>query len=249
MTIMKDDIYSLIGLSTREIEIYKALLSLGASSIRTIADKAGINRGSTYESLKTMQQKGIVTYQPKGKRRLFTAVNPDILLQLAEDRRQGLNRAMHELKLNVIPELQHLKPDFNTANVQFYEGDDGIEHVLKDLLVTVSNSDADSYSVFSSKPIRKHLYRPFPNFTNQRIQRGINVRAIAIGDGGEDALLSERKWIKTAGKVDAAYIAIYPPKCAIISLASENYPTAVVIDSAEVAAAQKIIFDTLWRML
>ncbi len=249
MTIMQNDIYNLLGLSTREIEIYKALLSLGASSIRTIADKSGINRGSTYESLKEMQLKGIVTYQPKGKRRLFAPVDPDILLQMAEERRQGLDKAMEELKLNIIPELQHLKPDFNAANVQFYEGDDGIEHVLKDLLVTVSNSDADSYSVFSSKPIRQHLYRPFPNFTNQRIQRGINVRAIAIGDGGEDALLSERKWIKTEGKVDAAYIAIYPPKCAIISLASENYPTAVVIDSAEVAAAQKIVFDTLWDLL
>lgn len=249
MTIMHKDIFSLLGFSPREIEIYKALLTLGASSIRTIADKAGINRGSTYESLKDMQQKGIVTYQPKGKRRLFAPVEPDVLLQLAEERRQGLDRAMDELKLNIIPELQHLKPDFNIANVQFYEGDDGIEHVLKDLLATVSASDAESYSVFSSKPIRQHLYRPFPNFTNQRIQRGINVRVIAIGDGGEDALLSERKWIKTEGKVDAAYIAIYPPKCAIISLASENYPTAVVIDSAEVAAAQHIIFNTLWRLL
>ena len=246
---MHKDIFSLLGFSPREIEIYKALLTLGASSIRTIADKSGINRGSTYESLKDMQQKGIVTYQPKGKRRLFAPVEPDILLQLAEERRQGLDRAMDELKLNIIPELQHLKPDFNIANVQFYEGDDGIEHVLKDLLATVSSSDAESYSVFSSKPIRQHLYRPFPNFTNQRIQRGINVRVIAIGDGGEDALLSERKWIKTEGKVDAAYIAIYPPKCAIISLASENYPTAVVIDSAEVAAAQHIIFNTLWRLL
>lgn len=249
MTIMPNEIFNLLGLNPREIEIYKALLSLGASSIRTIADKSGINRGSAYESLKEMQLKGIVTYQPKGKRRLFAPVDPDILLQLAEERRQGLERAMEELKLSIIPELQHLKPDFNAANVSFYEGDDGIERVLKDILATVGNSDADSYSVFSSKPIRKHLYRPFPNFTNQRIQRGINVQVIAIGDGGEDAMLSERKWIKTEGKVDAAYIAIYPPKCAIISLASENYPTAVVIDSPEVAAAQQIIFNTLWRLL
>ncbi|WP_372833022.1 hypothetical protein [Pontibacterium sp.] len=29
----------------------------------------------------------------------------------------------------------------------------------------------------------------------------------------------------------------------------ENYPTTVVIDSAEVAATQKIVFDTLWGLL
>lgn len=249
MTIMNNEIFELLGLTPREIVIYKTLLSLGASSIRSIAYKSGINRGSTYESLKEMQRKGIVTYQPKGKRRLFSPVDPDYLLQLAEERRSGIESAIDTLKQSIIPELQHLKPDFNTANVQFYEGDAGIEHVLKDILSSVTNSERDSYSVFSSKPIRKHLYRPFPNFTNQRIQRGISVQVIAIGDGGEDAELSERKWIKTEGKVDAAYIAIYPPKCAIISLASDNYPTAVVINSAEVATAQKIIFDTLWRLL
>lgn len=153
------------------------------------------------------------------------------------------------LKNSIIPELNQLKPNFVTANVQFYEGDDGIEYVLRDILSSVAESAARSYSVFSSKPIRSHLYRPFPNYTAQRVQKGIAVRVIAIGDGGEDAELSERKWIKADGYVDAAYIAIYPPKCAIISLASNNYPTAVVIDSAEVANAQKIIFDTLWKTL
>jgi len=246
---MNEEIYGLLDLSRREIQIYRSLLSLGPSAIRTIAEKAGINRGTTYELLKQMQQKGIVTYLPKGKRRFFTAREPDILLQLAEDRRESLDQAIDQLKTRVIPDMHHLMPDFNTANVSYYEGDSGIELVLRDILNTVAQQDSRSYSVFSSKPIREHLYRPFPNFTAQRIAKGIEVNVIAIGGGGEDAELSARKWIKTAGKVDAAYIAVYPPKCAIISLASANYPTAVVIDSKEVAAAQKIIFDTLWGLL
>lgn len=246
---MNEEIYGLLDLSRREIQIYRSLLSLGPSAIRTVAEKAGINRGTTYELLKQMQQKGIVTYLPKGKRRLFTAREPEILLQLAEDRRESLDQAIDQLKTRVIPDMHHLMPDFNTANVSYYEGDSGIELVLRDILNTVAQQDSRSYSVFSSKPIREHLYRPFPNFTAQRIAKGIEVNVIAIGDGGEDAELSARKWIKTEGKVDAAYIAVYPPKCAIISLASTNYPTAVVIDSKEVAAAQKIIFDTLWGLL
>lgn len=246
---MNKELFELLGLTKREITIYRALLSLGPSAIRAIAEKAGINRGTTYDCLKEMQQKGIVTYLPKGKRRLFSAREPEVLLQLAEERRHSLNSAIDQLKTKVVPELHHLMPDFNTANVSYYEGDSGIEQVLRDILNTVSKQSPKSYSIFSSKPIRKHLYRPFPNFTAQRIQKGIEVKVIAIGDGGEDAELSERKWIKTEGKVDAAYIAVYPPKCAIISLASSNYPTAVVIESKEVAAAQKIIFDTLWGLL
>ena len=244
-----DKIFEQLGFSAREVTLYRTLLSLGPSSIRTIAEHAGINRGTAYECLKEMQLKGVVTYLPKGKRRYFSPRAPEVLLEMAEEKRQSLDNAIDQLKTRLIPDLNHLRPDFSTANVQFYEGDAGIELVLKDILSTVSSQQQKEYCVFSSKPIRPHLYRPFPNFTNQRIQRGIGVRVIAIGDGGEDAELSERKWIRIDGKVDAAYIAVYPPKCAIISLASENYPTAVVIDSSEVATAQKIVFDTLWGLL
>lgn len=246
---MENEVLAQLGLDERAVAIYRALLALGPSSIRTIAERAGVNRGSTYECLKALQQQGIVTLLPKGKRRYFSAREPEVLLQLAQERQNRLELAMRQLKSRIIPELHHLKPDFSAANVQFYEGDAGIEQVLRDILNRVGEQADPVYSVFSSKPIRRHLYRPFPTFTAQRIARGIRVRVIAIGDGGESAKLSERKWIRTQGPVDAAYIAIYPPRCAIISLASDNYPTAVVIDSREVAAAQKIIFDTLWGLL
>jgi len=246
---MESEVFAQLGLDERAVAIYRALLSLGPSSIRTIADKAGVNRGSTYEYLKAMQQQGVVTYLPKGKRRHFSAREPEVLLQLAQERQQQLTLAMRQLKNRIIPDLYHLKPDFSAANVQFFEGDAGIEQVLRDILNRVGSAAEPVYSVFSSKPIRRHLYRPFPTFTAQRIARGIRVRVIAIGEGGESAELSERKWIRTEGSVDADYIAIYPPRCAIISLASDNYPTAVVIDSSEVAAAQRIIFDTLWGLL
>ena len=238
-----------LGLSTKEAIIYQSLLSLGPSPIRTIAEKSEINRGTTHECLKSLLLKGVVNYLPRGKRKLFAPRDPEVLLQLAEKQQNDLDSAIAQLKTTVIPDLQHLKPDFAASQVQFYEGDEGIEFVLRDILSTVQSSEQKDYAVFSSKPIRSHLYRPFPNYTNLRIKKGIEVRVIAIGDGGEDAELSQRKWLKTEGKVDAANIANYPPKVAIISLASNNYPTAVVIEAKEVAAAQQIIFNTLWGLL
>lgn len=238
-----------LGLSQREINIYLALLKLGSASIRDIADQAGINRGTTYETLKELAGKGIVSYFPKGKRRIFSAEPPEKLLDIAEEKKQSLEASIEEMKLRLIPQLNHLKPDFNVGNVRFYEGDTGIEFVLKDILSTVAQQPGKTYSVFSSKLIREHLYRPFPNYTQQRIRKKINVRVIAIGEGGEDADFSERKWIDAKGRVDASYIAVYPPKVAMISLASREYPVAVVIDSPEIASAQQIIFDTLWSTL
>ncbi|MRI31409.1 transcriptional regulator [Endozoicomonas sp. OPT23] len=246
---MNLDILEQLGLDQKEISLYLALLKLGTASIRDIAAEADINRGTTYETLKAMAGKGIVSYFPKGKRRVFCAEPPEKLLDLAEEKKQFLEQGIEEMKHTLIPQLNHLKPDFNSGNVRFYEGDSGIEFVLKDILHTVEKQEQRSYSVFSSKPIREHLYRPFPNYTQQRIRKKIDVKVIAIGDGGEDAELSERKWIETSDKIDASYIAIYPPKVAMISLASKDYPVAVVIDSNEIARTQQIIFDTLWNTL
>ncbi len=238
---------AVLDLDEREIAVYQALLQLGPASIRDLAAKTNINRGTTYETLKTLVTKGIVNYLPKGKRRVFQAEDPERLLDIAEAKKQALDATLNELRTDIIPSLKHLKPEFTTGNVRFYEGDDGVELVLRDILNSVDQQDTKSYSVISTQALREHLYRPFPTFTKQRIKRGIHVRVLAIGEGGDEAQLAERKWLK--GEGDASYIAIYPPKVAMISLAENNYPVVVVIDSEAISGTQKMMFDTLWNAL
>ena len=188
----------------------------------------------------------IVNYLPKGKRRIFQAEDPSRLLALAEEKQQELEATLASLKTEIIPALRHLKPEFATSNVRFYEGDEGVEYVLKDILSSTDKGDK-SYSVISTQALREHLYRPFPTFTKQRIAKGIFVRVLAIGAGGDEAELAERKWMK--GEGDASYIAIYPPKVAMISLTKNDFPVAVVIDSDAISGTHQMMFDTLWNAL
>lgn len=244
------EILRVFGLEPRETRIYLALLESGPASIRDIADRAGINRGTTHELLKRMQQKGVVSYFPKGKRRHFSAEPPTRLKELALNHQAQVTEAMELLEDKVIPQLAHLRPATGNADVHYYEGDDGIELVLKDILNTVSELPDRQYSVYSAKAIRKHLYRPFPNYTRQRIKLGIEVRVIAIGEGGEEAALADRKWIDEKSSENAgSYIAIYPPKLALISLSEGDLPTAVVIQSPTIANTHLTIFNTLWNTL
>lgn len=244
------EVLRVFGVEPRETRIYLALLESGPASIRDIADRAGINRGTTHELLKRMQQKGVVSYFPKGKRRHFSAEPPSRLKELALNHQSQVLEAMDLLEEKVIPQLSHLRPVTGNADVHYYEGDDGIELVLKDILSTVSEQENRSYSVYSAKAIRKHLYRPFPNYTRQRIKLDIRVRVIAIGEGGEDAPLADRKWIDEKSSENAgSYIAIYPPKVALISLSEGDLPTAVVIQSPTIANTHQTIFNTLWNSL
>ncbi len=246
---MQLDALTSLDLSERQVLIYQTLLRLGPASIRDIAAEAGVNRGTTYETLKALATRGIVSYFPKGRRRVFQAEDPERLLQLGERKQQALGQVMEQLRRDIIPALKSEQPEFSPGNVRYYEGDDGVELVLRDLLDSAEKLDTPAYSVISTKTLREHLYRPFPNFTRQRVSRGIGVRVIAVGDGGDEAELAERKWLPAVAGSDASYIAIYPPKVAIISLAQQNYPVVIVIDSPAIASTQQLMFDTLWTLL
>lgn len=244
------DVLKQLDIDPRESRLYMALLANGPGSIRDVADKAGLNRGTAYELLKNMHQRGIVSYFPKGRRRFFSAESPERLLVLAHQKKQQVEEAVMRLESDILPSLHALRPETSSTQVRYYEGDNGIEWVLKDILATVSASSSKEYSVISTKLIRNFLYRPFPNYTRQRIKAGIKVNVIAIGEGGEGAELSERKWIQgTPLSQSAAYIAIYPPKMAMISLTKGDLPTATVLESEPVVATQQLMFDTLWSMI
>lgn len=249
MTTSKTQTLSELGLDRRQVQIYQSLHKLGPASIRDVAAEAGINRGSTYETLKQLVTKGLVSYFPKGRRRVFQAEDPERLLSLGESKQQALAQAMEELRKDIIPSLKQARPEFSPGNVRFYEGDDGVELVLRDILNSTARNAEKGYAVISTKTLRQHLYRPFPNFTRQRVQKGIRVRVIAVGEGGDDAELAERKWLPASADTDASYIAIYPPKVAMITLADRNYPVVVIIDSAAIASTQQLLFNTLWQLL
>ncbi|WP_170150223.1 TrmB family transcriptional regulator [Parahaliea mediterranea] len=249
MTTIKLDALHHLDLDERQVKIYRALLKLGPASIRDVAAEAGINRGTAYETLKQLATKGVVSYFPKGRRRVFQAEDPERLMNLAESKQQALNQAVEQLRNDIIPALKQTQTPFSPGNVRFYEGDDGVELVLRDLLECAGRDPKRGYSVISTRSLREHLYRPFPNFTRQRVERGIRVRVLAVGAGGDDAELAERKWLPAGEGTDASYIAIYPPKVAMITLAAQNYPVVVIIDSPAIAHTQQLLFDTLWGLV
>ena len=239
-----------LGITGRQTDLYLTLLKLGPSSIRDIASSAGINRGTVYEELKRLRTMSLVTYFPQGKRKFFCAEPPDVLVRRARQIQQQTNEAADRLEQEILPNLQEIMPDTTQTSVFHYEGDEGVEYVLRDILNTVGNSTEKHYRVYSSRRIRKYLYRPFPGYTRARVKAGIHVNVLAIGEGGEDQPLSDRKWIKDTKQDQAAsYVAIYGTKCAMISLLGGDYQTVVIMDSEGISSAMKISFDALWTRL
>ena len=92
------------------------------------------------------------------------------------------------------------------------------------------------------------MYDDFPSFSDVRVAKGINVKVIAIGKGGELRGMDERKWLDLESETPT-YIIIYPGKTAYISLNAKKEPVGVVIENDGVYETQKGIFDQLWKTL
>lgn len=237
-----------LDFSPKEAKIYLALLQLGPSSLRKIASHTALNRGSAYDTLKSLTKRGLVSFYDKGKRQHFVAEDPENLVSILREKRRGVAHAKKELA-RVLPGLRALfEKGGEKPSVKLYEGNQGAKVILEDILRTMAKEREKEYCVYSSVNIRNYLYQDFASFSDRRIALGIRVKVIALGAGGELRGLDDRRWLTVKGNAPS-YVVIYGPKMAIFSLSGENSLVSVVIEDQGLAETQKIIFKTLWVSL
>jgi len=236
-----------LGFSDKGAKIYLALLSLGPSSVRKLAEVSEINRGTVYDILKDLQDSGIVSYYKKDTKQYFVAENPEKLHDLVKKRQDELDLVDSKLD-RLVPELQALHNKGGERPVARYYEKGEISGILEDVLSTCEESEDKLYRIYSAEGMRKYLYESFPTFSDVRVSKGVSVKVIAIGEGGELRGLDERKWLKTEEDT-STYIIIYPGKTAYISLNAKSEPIGVVIENDGVCKTQKLIFDNLWKKL
>ena len=239
-----------IGLDNRDRRVYEALVASPQSSLRKIAADTGINRGSVYESVKKLAEQGLVGSIEVGKQRRYTAADPAAIIELLRERQEELAVAERHAA-TYISTLQTSKDQLVTVPfATFYEDTDGVAAVLRDVIATCHELDVRRYRAISTKHVREFIYENFRNFTQRRIAENISVNVIAVGTGGHNDNLSERRWLEaTRGDAPNCYTLIYGDKTAFISLGESNILQAIVIDNAGVSQLQKELFDHQWEQL
>lgn len=121
-----------IGLTEYESKIYLALLLNGQISAYELAEKAGLYRQVTYDSLKRLMEKGFVNSVTEGKTKLFKAIDPNLILEL-------LNEKIENYK-QILPELTKInKLSKQPLNVETYKGKNIVRIALKDIINELKN--------------------------------------------------------------------------------------------------------------
>jgi len=115
------------GLEEKEVKVYLASLSLGATTILKISKVSGVKRTTVYELIVALEKKGLMKKEIHGFKTLYSAEHPEKLENSLETKRTLLSRLMPELE-----GLYHLKG--TESSIKFYSGLSAIKNIYDDLL-------------------------------------------------------------------------------------------------------------------
>lgn len=236
------------GLKDKEIAVYLGLLRLGPSPVRNVAKEAGVNRGTTYDILKSLQEQGLTSYYHKERHQYFVAEDPNKLFDVINFRVDGLKRLREELN-GVVPQLRSMSTVVEERPVvTYYDGLAGVRTILQDVLDRTATATPRQYRAYSSASIRQYLYAAYPDFTAERIRRQIAVQVISMGPGGETVGLDERRWLP--GKnIAPTYTFIYANRVAMVSTDHRRVPMGLIVVDSGLYETQRLIFEQLWSTL
>jgi HTH-type transcriptional regulator, sugar sensing transcriptional regulator len=225
------------GLSPKEVEVYLAGLKAGLCTAATLSKIIGISRPSIYDIIESLNKKGLVSIIKKEKN-YFKVIEPDLLLERLDERREKLKK--------IIPELIDITDSLiETPKVEFFEGKQGIKNAVEDMLkykkIIMYGASKKGDDIFGSYT---------SNFALKRAENKVYLWAIIEQNVPIHMIkypVKKYTKIKTSGffkNHDCAYF-IYSNKIIIISL--KNELTCLRITSKIMAESQKKIFNYFWK--
>ncbi len=116
-----------LGLSPAEAKVYLALVETGSTLAGKIIKKTGLHRGTTYQILQRLKEKGLVSSIVKGKKQYFEPANPDRLMDSLKEREEKLQEILPSLKAK-------LEASKEKQEVTVYYGIKGIRSALDKMM-------------------------------------------------------------------------------------------------------------------
>jgi len=223
-----------IGMTNNEIKVYLALLKLGSSKVGRISKEAETNRSYTYDALKKLLEKGLVSYTVEGKRKWFKAVDPKRLTAFLQERQDDIEE--------ILPQLEGVyKQTEPESDIKLYRGLKGIQTVMEDLIAKGKPIDVFGFEgqFLERMPIfSKH-------FIKRLEKRKIKIRHIVRK--GVDVSPSKTTDVRYVSKktISPVITNIYGDKIAIIIWS--EIPEAVIIKNKMAAESYRNYFEILWK--
>jgi predicted transcriptional regulator len=251
---MIESILSSLGFSQDESRTYLALLESGPITAGNLSKRTGIPRASLYGFLARLIDRGATTETLKNGVKLFVAEEPETITKLFRDKIDELQhyKAAYE---QIIPDLQkNMRLDFIRPRFELFEGREGVQNVLKDMLLY---NGMETQSFWPAQDMIDIVTPEFFRYHNTiRTQNKISVRALWLQSklidlktypfmaGGREFLREIRVAPENMDFTMGYWI--YKNKVAFLSPQREGF--GFIIESREFVEMQKAQFEILWAL-
>ena len=227
------------GFSSKEVKVYLACLELGTTTANDIANKADVNRSTTYDLLKSFLERGIASKVTKNKATHFEVVGSERLLALLDEKKSKILSVSNQLKL--LQQSTVTKP-----LVELFEWGEGVKTILQDIVLTKN----PLCSISTSKIFEMMVYY-FPQYIKNRKDANIHAQVIQEASSQTEELKKKDKEEKRETRSIKNFnlsstIFIYGDKVAIIKLV-KNELISVLISDSVLAEDHRKIFERLWK--
>lgn len=232
-----------IGLSAKEAEIYKLLLSLGESKFSLIQKELSVHPQIVYRCLHSLSEKGLVSIYKK--RNVFHAIaeNPQELLRIEQSRLDTLKGA--------IAELVELQKKSDAPIVKTSQGSAALRALRERAYQTLRKGDILYVLGGSGDRFYSETGERFRELETKRIKKGIRKKLISHeserGKFSKDSKreLTEYKFLSDDSPILSS-INIFGNVAATV-IWSET-PIVITIENESLAHNYKDHFRHLWQV-
>jgi sugar-specific transcriptional regulator TrmB len=228
-----------IGLGHNESKIYLTLIKLGPSMAGKIAKSANIDRSASYDSLKALIKKGLVSYAIEANRKKFSAANPEKLKSYLQEKEELVDSVLINLK-------EMYKNTEEKSQVNMFNGLKGIKTVFDDILHNAKGKE--NLVIDSSGKFGEKMPYYMPHFIKEIEKNKIKIRHIARQDKTRELHPSKTTELRFFPKIvgeQTITTNIYADKISIILWT--DVPEAVIIKNRAAAEAYRSYFEILWK--
>jgi HTH-type transcriptional regulator, sugar sensing transcriptional regulator len=248
---MDTSVLEKIGLSKAEIKVYLSLLSLGSSPSHLIVRETDLRKSTIYDSLKRLQEKGLVSYINKDYKKYFDATEPESFMEYLQDKKRELDAYESEMVKLIDDIKKNIKPPKSVAEAHVLLGMEGFKTMRRDIL-----KHADKELLLIGAIGREYGAAPafFKTWNRSRQLKGIKEKVLYKKG-------YEKEWIKKPWITEKYFELRFLPEelesPAVINIYgdrvvnvvwTEDYPICFLMVNARLADAYKKYFNYLWKL-
>ena len=226
-----------LGLSEKEARVYLTALELGYTSVQKIAQHAKISRPTTYEIIKSLKEKGLITKSKDKQKNYFIAESPDNLLGILRRQKKEIEEKEREF-IRIIAALRSKFSLDNQREIKTYKDEKGLEILLDDLLTTSSRK---IYVLINNEKIwpekeRQIIYQAIKKRLGQ-----IEIKELSVDKNKSSLDYLETKTLKLSPFKET--VIIYDK---VIILSDKS--SGILIDNKDLINLIKSFFLYIWKI-